>query len=106
MDVAMIPFSYNTLTKSIYPLKINEYLAAGKSVLATSFSEDIKSFGQVVTLSTDHDDFIHKIDIALADQAPNRIAERVALAQNNTWEARINQLWDIISDWEKAHQHA
>jgi teichuronic acid biosynthesis glycosyltransferase TuaH len=106
MDVAMIPFSYNTLTKSIYPLKINEYLAAGKSVLATSFSEDIKTFGQVVTLTTDHDDFIHQIDIALADQAPNRIAERVAVAQTNTWEARINQLWDIIADWEKTHQHA
>ena len=30
-DCAIIPFKKNTLTKSIYPLKINEYLAAGKA---------------------------------------------------------------------------
>ncbi len=99
-DVAIIPFSYNTLTKSIYPLKINEYLAAGKSVLATSFSEDIKAFGHVVTLATDHADFIQKIDLALQDTSPARIAERVAVAKTNTWEARIEQLWEIINDWQ------
>ncbi|MGO8056082.1 glycosyltransferase, partial [Rhizobium leguminosarum] len=40
-DCVLIPFRKNTLTKSIYPLKINEYLAAGKAVIATHFSEDI-----------------------------------------------------------------
>jgi teichuronic acid biosynthesis glycosyltransferase TuaH len=100
MDVALIPFKYNQLTRSIYPLKINEYLAGGKPVLATSFSEDIKTFGNVITLATDHDDFIAKIDVALQDSAPERAAQRVAVSQSNSWEARINQLWEIIADWE------
>ncbi|MEM8906893.1 MAG: glycosyltransferase, partial [Bacteroidota bacterium] len=43
-DCTIIPFHCNTLTKSIYPLKINEYLAAGKAVVATNFSPDIESF--------------------------------------------------------------
>ena len=32
-DCVLIPFRKNTLTRSIYPLKINEYLAAGKPVI-------------------------------------------------------------------------
>jgi teichuronic acid biosynthesis glycosyltransferase TuaH len=43
-DCVLIPFRKNTLTRSIYPLKINEYLAAGKPVIATHFSEDIYTF--------------------------------------------------------------
>jgi teichuronic acid biosynthesis glycosyltransferase TuaH len=101
MDVALIPFLYNTLTASIYPLKINEYLAAGKPVLATSFSEDIKSFSEVITLATDHADFVQKIDIALNDRSQARTDQRVAVAKSNTWEARIAQLWQIIDDWEQ-----
>jgi teichuronic acid biosynthesis glycosyltransferase TuaH len=101
MDVALIPFAYNQLTKSIYPLKINEYLTAGKPVLATSFSEDIKTFGNVITLATDHDDFVSKIDIALADSSQERAEARIAVAQTNSWEARIAQLWEIVADWDK-----
>jgi teichuronic acid biosynthesis glycosyltransferase TuaH len=100
MDVALIPFRYNQLTRSIYPLKINEYLAAGKPVLATSFSEDIKTFGDVITLATDHDDFVAKIDVALRDHSAERTAQRVAVSKSNSWQARINQLWDIVQDWE------
>src|SRR5690606_19088504 len=43
-DVLILPFLCNEVTKSIYPLKINAYLASGKPVVATPFSEDIDSF--------------------------------------------------------------
>ncbi len=34
-DVAIIPYARNTLTASIFPMKVYEYLAAGLTVLAT-----------------------------------------------------------------------
>src|SRR5690606_26999899 len=46
IDCAIIPFLCNELTKSIYPLKINEYLAAGRPVVSTSFSEDLRKIGR------------------------------------------------------------
>jgi teichuronic acid biosynthesis glycosyltransferase TuaH len=93
MDCVLIPFLCNTLTESIYPLKINEYLAAGKAVVSTSFSADIRSFAPVIHLAASHDDFIEKIALALAEHDPNLTQQRIEIANTNTWEARIQQLW-------------
>ncbi len=96
MDCVLIPFLCNTLTESIYPLKINEYLAAGKAVVSTNFSADIRGFSKVIHLADDHDSFVRLIDTALADTDPDRVQQRLAVAHENTWTARIRQLWEIV----------
>jgi hypothetical protein len=97
MDVALIPFRINKQTKSVYPLKINEYLAAGKSVISTSFSDDIRSFESQIRLAKTHDEFIGWIDEAILDNSEEKIKARVALAETNTWTARVQQFWDIVT---------
>ena len=96
MDCCLIPFLCNTLTKSIYPLKINEYLSGGKPVIATNFSEDIQSFKDQIYLADTEETFVQLIDKALAPQSEQVIKDRIALAESNTWTARINQFWDIM----------
>jgi glycosyltransferase involved in cell wall biosynthesis len=96
MDCVLIPFLCNTLTASIYPLKINEYLAAGKAVVSTAFSEDIKGFADYIYLAQDADDFIQKIALALEENAANVVERRSNLAETNSWAARIEQLWAEI----------
>ena len=99
IDVALIPFLKNTLTRSIYPLKINEYLAAGKPVVATSFSDDIRSFGEVIYLADDHAGFINSIDVALAENNLQLIERRVEISRSNSWPQRIIQLDSIIEKY-------
>lgn len=101
-DVAIIPFLKNTLTKSIYPLKINEYLAAGKPVVATDFSEDIKGFGHCAYIAPDHESFLHLIHRAIAEDSPVLTAQRCATAAQNTWAARIEHLHRLVSEYGKA----
>lgn len=98
-DCALIPFLCNKLTESIYPLKINEYLAAGKAVVSTSFSEDIKSFGKYIYLAQDQDEFLRLIDQAIGESNPELIDERVNIALQNTWEARVEEFWDIAGKY-------
>ncbi len=98
-DCAIIPFLCNTLTKSIYPLKINEYLAAGRAVISTSFSEDIQTFGSHIYLSDSHESFLNNIQKAIAEDSPEKQRERLAVAQSNNWEARVGQVWEIINDF-------
>lgn len=100
MDCALIPFLCNTLTFSIYPLKINEYLAAGKPVVSTSFSDDIRTFAHCTYLAEDHDSFLQKIENALSENNPELVSRRSAVAHENTWEARIQQLWETIKSHE------
>lgn len=96
MDCVLIPFLCNRLTESIYPLKINEYLAAGKPVVSTGFSADIRSFADCIYLAESHEDFINLIDEAISEDKPGLVRQRVEVANSNTWEARIRQLWEII----------
>ena len=95
-DCAIIPFLKNTLTKSIYPLKINEYLAAGQSVIATHFSNDIASFSDIIYLADDHKEFLDLIPKAIAANSQKDIDARVEVAAQNTWGARVEQLWKLI----------
>lgn len=97
----IIPFLCNTLTKSIYPLKINEYLSAGKPVVTTPFSEDIKSFEGVVHISAKYDDFVSNIIAAIVNDSPDLKSNRVAYSANNSWEDRATEFWKIIEKQKK-----
>jgi teichuronic acid biosynthesis glycosyltransferase TuaH len=96
MDCTIIPFLKNKVTKSIYPLKINEYLGAGRAVIATDFSEDILSFEEWIYIGRDHDDFLNKIDIAIQENNESRIRKRLEKASKNTWSDRVVEFWEMI----------
>ena len=98
-DCAIIPFLCNTLTRSIYPLKINEYLAAGRAVIASRFSEDIESFGDHIYLANDHEDFLTQINRAIHDNSPEKVQERMGVARSNNWSSRLGQIWKIVNDF-------
>jgi len=99
MDCTLIPFLCNTVTKSIYPLKINEYLAAGKTVVATNFSEDINGFKEHIYLANSAEAFINLIDTALAPQTKEQTQKRVDMAAANTWTARIQEFWGLVDQY-------
>ena len=95
-DCLIIPFLCNTLTASIYPLKINEYLFSGKPVISTSFSVDIRGFGDVVYLAKDHSEFNQFISTAIAEDNLTRKDARIAVARTNTWEHRVKEFWEVV----------
>lgn len=92
-NCAIIPFKCNTLTQSIYPLKINEYLAAGKPVVSTPFSEDIQSFSEVIRIAKDADTFSEGINNSIQITSSDQEAERLRFVENNTWKARADSFW-------------
>ena len=87
-QAALIPFKCNALTASIYPLKLNEYLAAGKAVVATPFSEDIRAFKQAIFLAEQPAAFADALGVALKSDTPMEREKRLKVAEENTWEVR------------------
>ncbi|MGB3851665.1 MAG: glycosyltransferase [Tunicatimonas sp.] len=92
---AIIPFQCNALTKSIYPLKINEYLAAGKPVVTTPFSNDILSFDNIY-VGNNPNEFSHLIDKAINEDGAEKRELRVAEAAHNSWENRAENFLGIV----------
>lgn len=96
-DCAIIPFVRNDLTESIYPLKINEYLAAGQSVVTTNFSDDIAAFKNVIWLANNHEEFLGFITEAIENQSLSAKVNRFDAAINNSWENRVQTFWDLVN---------
>lgn len=99
----IIPFLCNTLTSSIYPLKINEYLSAGKPVVSTPFSEDIRGFKNVAMISRNAEEFVRFIDIAIHENADSLQIQRMLFAASNSWEARAHHFIDLSVEFLKQH---
>lgn len=97
-DCVIIPFKCNELTRSIYPLKINEYLAAGKSVITTSFSPDIQSFKDVIRVANSKEEFIAMIEAALTDNSALLNELRYKKTEENSWSHRVELFWQLAFD--------
>ena len=95
----IIPFLCNQLTRSIYPLKVNEYLSTGKPVVTTNFSEDILSFRNVIYTSENHEEFLKNIDNAIANDKEESRLERLLAARDNNWEDRARQFTGIVEEF-------
>ncbi len=89
-DVAVLPYLRNELTRSINPLKLREYLASARPVVATSLPE-VKRFEPDLMVADTRDDFIAAVERALGDTRDRR-AERRALLADDTWDARAERL--------------
>jgi teichuronic acid biosynthesis glycosyltransferase TuaH len=96
MDCGIIPFVSNKLTESIYPLKLNEYLAAGVPIVATNFSQDLVDFKDVISLTRTKIEFITSLEKEVESDDVIKQRRRVSKASENTWEARVNSFWQII----------
>lgn len=101
LSVGIIPFVCNRHTYTIYPLKINEYLAAGLPVVSTPFSI-LDDFDGIIELADTPERFAQALRRALADTAPERIQQRVNTAQGNSWEQRAREFEAVIQQVPKA----
>lgn len=85
--VGLIPFLVGDLSASTDPVKLWEYFAAGKPVVATPMLE-LYPFQGLLRIEEDAAGFARAIDAAL-DQ-PGDTAARRALAERATWTARVD----------------
>lgn len=95
-DCCIIPFLKNEMNKYIYPLKINEYLCAGKPVVTSDFSIDIRSFDGLVIRSQDHKSFIDALETAISNNSEELERLRIKKASENSWENRAKDYIQLI----------
>jgi glycosyltransferase involved in cell wall biosynthesis len=90
-DAATIPFRVTPLTLATNPVKLFEYFAAGKPVVATALPE-IEPYRHLCHLARGPEEFVAQLEAALAERDPERAAARVEIARANTWDVRVARL--------------
>ncbi len=94
-DVGLIAYKKTDFIKSTNSMKYYEYLAAGLPVVST-WSGGIEQFGDIITVAHTDDEFLAGIDRALAENSPERVAQRQAFVQPMTWKARIQTVFEDL----------
>ena len=100
-DVGIIPYASTEYTANVYPTKLNEYLAMGIPVVSTGIPE-IHRFnekhGKVIAIADNDEDFASELGAAVRQSGGAAVERRIAVAQENSWDARIEAMTALISE--------
>ncbi|MHA4808149.1 glycosyltransferase [Flavitalea flava] len=99
--VCINPQLKNQITKGNYPLKIDEYLAMGRPVIATR-TMAMKIFEGHTYLADNPGEYPALIQKALSENNPEKENERIVFARSHTWENCMSELYKAISLATKA----
>lgn len=101
IDVLMIPFLINDITKATSPVKLFEYMALNKPIVTTDMDECRKY--ESVLIGHDHAEFIDKLEEALKKKTDNnymKLLDKEAL--ENTWEEKAKLIVEKMRECEDA----
>jgi glycosyltransferase involved in cell wall biosynthesis len=99
-DVAIIPYVITEYTQNVYPTKLNEYLAMGNPVVATALDEITRfnaQHGAPVAIARDAEEFAARLVQAVQEDDDAQRAERVRVAEQNGWRARVEEMSALIA---------
>lgn len=95
-DVAIIPYHLNDQTLHANPIKLREYLAMGKPIVSVSTPE-IDKFADVVEIAHSQEEFLAKLDVALARPSlPSEIERRTKRVATMGWETRVDEVMKLV----------
>ncbi|HIE50782.1 MAG TPA: glycosyltransferase family 1 protein [Armatimonadetes bacterium] len=97
-DVALLARKLNPLTRSMNPLKLREYLAAGRPVVSVPMPEVVSAYGDLVYIADDAPGFVAAIEEILATDTPAARRHRAAAVASESWEAKLERISRLIEE--------
>jgi glycosyltransferase involved in cell wall biosynthesis len=95
-DACLIPYALTENKRLADPLKLYEYLAAGKPVISKPLGA-LAPFANVVSFATDADEWVSAIDAALRSDAPDQVGRRQSVASRHTWDDRVDDILTLVA---------
>jgi len=97
MDVCLLPYVLNEYTHHIFPLKLYEYMAAGKPIVSTDMAEMRAYEGDAMAIGRTYDQFHRAVRDAIEGDTPQLAAARRDAARNESWDARVEQISGLLA---------
>lgn len=93
-DVCITPHRMTPFTESLNPIKLWEYLAAGKPIISTDVA-GFRDYPHLVSIARTPEEF-HRAMLAALTEDLGRSLARQAEARNHSWKARVDQIEAVI----------
>jgi len=95
--VYIIPYNLNDYTlRGCFPVKFLDSLAAGLPTVVTNLPA-YKDFSEVSYIARDEEDFVRLVRVALEEDSADKIAGRMKVAKEHSWDKKVDQMLDIIN---------
>lgn len=94
-DVALMPYLLNDQVLHSNPIKLREYLAAGRPVVSVPVPE-VERFAEVVHLARGPEGFLRAIEDALGERDPAAARRRSEYVRPMSWEACVHRAMEIV----------
>jgi glycosyltransferase involved in cell wall biosynthesis len=98
-DVGLIPYAVNDLTRSVFPMKVYEYLSAGLPVVSTPLPALDGVAG--VARAARADELAEQIDAALSGDDEEARQARSKEAARHSWNGRLEELAQAVAEAEQ-----
>jgi glycosyltransferase involved in cell wall biosynthesis len=95
--VCLIPFKVAQDNRRGSPLKLFDYLAAGRPVVSVALS-GVEDFADMVYVAGDEHAFLKAIEAALGEAGSSLAIKRWERAQAHSWQAREEQVWGMLQE--------
>ena len=100
-DVCVLPFKVLPITLATNPVKIYEYLSAGKPVVTVNLPE-MGQFDGLVYVAADQTEFVQAISNILAiPESGAQVQSRKTFAQGQTWRHRAEELIRLVESSDR-----
>lgn len=97
IDVGLVPYADTAFNRASFPLKILEYLAAGREVVSTDLPAARWLATDLVKTSTSPDEFAELVARSLADGiSPEQLSACRRFAEQHSWDRRVDQIAEAI----------
>jgi len=94
-DVCIIPFKQSPLTQATNPVKMYEFLSAGKPIVCTKLDE-VSYFKEFIRLAETKQEWENAIIDALSEDKTKLLSKRFDFARENTWDKRAQTIQDEL----------
>ncbi|RIK81665.1 hypothetical protein DCC62_01630 [candidate division KSB1 bacterium] len=93
LDVCLLCYQVNGYTKFIYPMKLHEYLATGRPVVASPI-RSLQDYAHIITLASTVDEWSQALSDALqpAEHSPEKLEARRCIARQHDWNNLVQQI--------------
>ncbi len=96
-DILWLPYLKSSHTERVFPLKIFEYLASGKPVIAKNLSS-LKEYEEFLNIYDDYSCLKEMMFNVQLEDSDEKKRLRKEIASQNTWESRLKKILEFIGE--------